>query len=121
MSVILKSISINTSQLPLQLEFYRALGLDLKAQKVEKGSQVYKADIQPGVEFCLFGVMERKNAGSPPAQIQFSVENLEQVFDKIKSIPSIFVILDPTDLPDGKKAILKDVDGNAIELIQNHT
>lgn len=119
MSIQVKSITINTSQLYMQVEFYRALGFDLKTQKVDKGSQVFKCHIGPGFEFCLFGVLERKNAGSPPLQLQVQVENINQVFENVKNMSSVFVILDPTDLPDGRKAIIKDPDGNAIELIQN--
>ena len=118
MSVDVKSITINTSQLSLQLEFYKCLGLDLKTQKVEKGSAVYRAQVKPGIEFCLFGVLERKNAGSPALQLLFEVKNIDLIFEKLKSIPGTFVILDPTDLPDGRKSIIKDVDGNAIEIIQ---
>ncbi len=117
MPVDLKSISLNTCQLSLQLEFYRALGLDLKAQKVDKGGNVYRAQLSSGIEFCLFGVMERKHAGSPAVQLEFRIKDIDSVFAKIKSIPGVFVILDPTDLPDGRKAIVKDLDGNAVELI----
>ena len=118
MSLTVKCITLNTCQLSLQLEFYQALGLDLKSQKVDKGSQVYRARLATGMEFCLFGVMERKNAGSPPLQLEFIIQDIDKVFEKIKAIPGVFVILDPTDLPDGRKAILKDVDGNAVELLR---
>ena len=118
MSLILTSITINTPHLQDMLSFYRLVGFDFKGFKVDKGSEVYRA-LHGGVEFCLYSIETAQKAKIPSLQLGFSITNLEKTVAELVKIPGAMCILDPTDMPDGKKAIVLDPDGHSIELCQN--
>jgi hypothetical protein len=46
------------------------------------------------------------------------ITNIDKTVAELVSVPGAMSILDPTDMPDGKKAIVLDPDGNSIELCQ---
>lgn len=117
MSIKLKAITINTANLQGLRDFYTGLGLQFEKAAVFRGSEVYRA-VLDGIEISLFGMMDRNNAPTPPLQLSFQVQQMENVVGTIKRIPGVSVLLEPTDLPDGRKTILKDPDGNSVEIIQ---
>ncbi len=125
MPVKLIAITLNTSNLPQQIQFYQALGFDVETVKVSKGSECYRArpksknkDQNIGFEINLFGLKDKKNSVTPIFQLCFLVEELDQVYDKLAAIKGVETLMDPTDMPDGRKAIVKDPDGNSIEIIK---
>lgn len=99
------------------LEFYRLIGFQFKATKVDKGSEVYRA-VHDGVEFSLYSIKSAQKAQVPSLQLGFQITDLEKTVDQLKKIPGTMCILDPTDMPDGKKAVILDPDGYSIELSQ---
>ncbi len=115
MALKLTSITLNTAHLESMLKFYRILGIDFNEDKVDKGSQVCRAVIE-GCEFSLYSAknLERKNL--PALQITFVVDQLEQKVRELIGVSGVICIMDPTAMPDGKKAILLDPDGHSIEL-----
>lgn len=99
------------------LEFYRLIGFQFQATKVDKGSEVYRA-VHDGVEFSLYSISNAQKAQIPSLQLGFQITDLEKTVAQLKKIPGAMCILDPTDMPDGKKAIILDPDGHSIELSQ---
>ena len=99
------------------LEFYRLIGFEFKATKVDKGSEVYRA-VHDGVEFSLYSIKSAQKAQIPSLQLGFQITDLEKTVTQLKNIPGTMCILDPTDMPDGKKSIILDPDGHSIELSQ---
>lgn len=117
MSSELISVTLNTANLTALVEFYTFLGFELKKANVSRGSELYRAQ-HGNVELCLYGLIDKKNSVSPVLQLGFQVAALKDLFGKIKSIEGVTVLLEPTELPGGLKAIIKDPDGNSVELTE---
>lgn len=100
------------------LEFYRIIGFQFKAIKVDKGSEVYRA-VHGGVEFSLYSIKNTQKSQIPSLQLGFRITDLEKSVSQLQNVNGAMSILDPTDMPDGKKAIVLDPDGHSIELIEN--
>lgn len=99
------------------LGFYRIIGFQFTASKVDKGSEVYRAQ-HNGVEFSLYSINNVQKTSVPSLQLGFKITNLEKTVSELRGIPGVTCILDPTDMPDGKKSIVLDPDGHAIELCE---
>ncbi|MFM6927856.1 MAG: VOC family protein, partial [Bdellovibrio sp.] len=99
------------------LDFYRLIGFQFQATKVDKGSEVYRA-LHDGVEFSLYSIKSAQKSQIPSLQLGFQITELEAIVEKLRNIPGTMCILDPTDMPDGKKSIILDPDGHSIELSQ---
>ncbi|KYG60966.1 lactoylglutathione lyase [Bdellovibrio bacteriovorus] len=117
MSLLITSITLNTSQLQNMLVFYQIIGFQFTSTKVDKGSEMQRA-LHNGVEFTLYANKNVEASRVPSLQLGFKVTNLVETVEKIKAVPGAMCILDPTDMPDGFKAIVLDPDGHAIELIE---
>lgn len=97
------------------LAFYRIIGFAFNATKVDKGSEVYRA-IHGGVEFSLYSIKNPQKSQIPSLQLGFRVTDLEKTVTELVKVPGVTCILDPTDMPDGKKSIVLDPDGHSLEL-----
>ncbi|MNK19510.1 Glyoxalase-like domain protein [compost metagenome] len=117
MSLVLTSITINTLHLQDMLAFYRIIGFVFNANKVDKGSEVYRA-VHDGVEFCLYAIQNPQRSQIPSLQLGFRVTELDRIVGELVKVPGAMCILDPTEMPDGKKAIILDPDGHSLELCQ---
>ena len=109
------SITINTPHLQDMVVFYQNIGFQFTASKVEKGSEMHRA-VHGGAEFCLYENSNPHETKIPNLQLGFQVTELDKTVASLAEVPGAMVILDPTDMPDGKKAIVIDPDGHAIEL-----
>lgn len=117
MSLLFTSITINTTQLQGMLGFYRIIGFQFVASKVDKGSEVHRA-VHNGVEFSLYNISNPQKSQIPSLQLGFKITDLERTVQQLVNVPGAMCILDPTDMPDGKKAIVLDPDGHSIELCE---
>ena len=115
--MLITSITITTPHLQDMLGFYRIIGFQFRAAKVEKGSEIYKA-LHNGVEFSLYKTANPLKSQIPSLQLGFLVTNLDATVEQLKNVPGATCILDPTEMPDGKKAIILDPDGHSIELAE---
>ncbi len=117
MSLSISSITLNTPQLQDMLGFYGRLGFSFKTAKVDKGSEVHRAT-QNGLEFTLYSIETLQRSPVPSLQLGFKVAELEKIVEDLKSVPGVICVLETTEMPDGKKAIVLDPDGHAVELSQ---
>lgn len=115
---MLSSIIINTAHPEEMLRFYGRLGLHFEMKQVSKGGHCHKAFLG-GVELTFFAVKETARARSPDLQLTIRVAELDAIVTDLNAIEGVQCLLDPTILPDGKKAILLDPDGRAVELVEN--
>ncbi|KHD87717.1 MAG: lactoylglutathione lyase [Bdellovibrio sp. ArHS] len=118
MSLLITSITINTPHLQDMLGFYGIIGFQFTASKVDKGSEVHRA-VHNGVEFSLYSIKNAEKSQIPSLQLGFKITDLERIVGELMTIPGSMCILDPTDMPDGKKAIVLDPDGHSIELCEH--
>lgn len=100
------------------LDFYQIIGFQFKAVKVDKGSEVYRA-VHSGVEFSLYSIKNVQKSQIPSLQLGFRITDLEKCVGQLNQVNGAMCILDPTEMPDGKKAIILDPDGHSIELVEN--
>lgn len=110
-------VTINTANMPDMLEFYRAIGLDLQMKKISLGSQIYSTKVG-NVEFQLYGINVKDPSATPPMQLSFEVDNLDLVFSQLSLLSGVDVIMEPTELVDGKRTIILDPDGQSVEITQ---
>lgn len=115
MNAKLTSITLNTPHLEDMLSFYKILGVKFLESKVDKGSQVQRAVIGD-MEFALYSINLGSEKPVPRLQLSFVIANLEKTIQEVCSVPNVMSILDPTVMPDGKKAIVLDPDGHSVEL-----
>jgi lactoylglutathione lyase len=115
MSSRLTSITLNTALLDEMLQFYRLIGFNFVDTAVDKGGKVFRATME-GLEFTLLSIPLAEKKQSPGMQFSFAIENLEEVAKQLAKIPQAMLMMEPTEMPDGKKAILMDPEGRAIEL-----
>lgn len=118
MSLLITSITINTPHLQDMLGFYQIIGFQFTASKVDKGSEVYKAH-RDGLEFSLYSIQSAQRSPIPSLQLGFTITNVDKIVAALMKIPGVLCVLDPTDMPDGKKAIILDPDGHSIELCEH--
>lgn len=116
-SVQFDRVTINTANMPDMLEFYRAIGLDLQMKKISLGSQIYSTKVG-NVEFQLYGINVKDPSATPPMQLSFEVDDLDLVFSQISLLSGVDVIMEPTELADGKRTIILDPDGQSVEITQ---
>lgn len=99
------------------LDFYRIIGFQFKAIKVDKGSEVYRAT-HNGVEFSLYSIKNTQKSQIPSLQLGFRITELEKSVAQLQKVNGAMCILDPTEMPDGMKSIILDPDGHSIELVE---
>lgn len=99
------------------LGFYRIIGLQFEASKVDKGTEIYKA-YHHGLEFSLYSSKTVEKEKSPRLQLGFTIQNLDKIISELSQTSGITCLLDPMETEIGKRAIVLDPDGHAIELVQ---
>lgn len=97
--------------------FYNALGANLAAKKVSVGSESYRGQLQD-VEIAIFGIPKGDRSATPNLAICLEVRDLEATLEKIRALPEAEILMDIELLPHGKTAVLKDPDGNSVELLE---
>ncbi len=117
MSLKITSITLNTPHLQDMLGFYRIIGLQFTASKVDKGGEVHRAT-HDGMEFSLYSVTTKHHSLVPSLQLGFEITNIEQILKNLLAVPGVTGILDPLDLPEGKRAMVSDPDGHVVELLE---
>lgn len=118
MAACLQSLVIATSQLKDVLRFYENLGLTFKTKKVSLGTEYYWT-MANGLEIAFLEKSGMKPDTQPHYTLSFQVQDIDTKFQLFVSNKFIG-ILDPTDFKDGRKAIVLDPDGRAVEMVENY-
>ncbi|MBK9323584.1 MAG: VOC family protein [Bdellovibrionaceae bacterium] len=116
MGIVFTSITVNTPNLENMIRFYEILGCHFAHVKVSVGGELFRSCIE-GFELSLMSIPSAEVGKTPKVLMGFKVTQLEEKVSKLNLIPGVITILDPTDMPDGKKAIVQDPDGHSVELI----
>lgn len=115
MRLKLTSITLNSTHLENMVEFYKILGLEFNMQNVDKGGKIYRANMG-GLELSLIAANASDKKAVPILQLSFAVENLDDVARQLAAVPNAMGLMEPSEMADGKKAILLDPDGHSVEL-----
>lgn len=113
------SLIIKSSHVEAMLSFYGLLGLEFERKQISKGGECHKA-FMGHVELTIYAIKEPVARGSSPdLQLTFRIKNMDALFEKLSAVDGVQCLMDPTLLPDGKKAIFLDPDGRAVELVES--
>jgi lactoylglutathione lyase len=118
MGIVFTSITLNTPNLGNMIRFYEILGCQFQQVKVSIGGELFRSCIED-FEISLMSVGSAERSIFPKVVMGFKIKNFEAKILQLNLIPGVIMILDPTDMPDGKKAILQDPDGHSVELLAN--
>lgn len=94
--------------------FYSCLGVSFQSEKHGKGPQHYAATLGPTV---LEIYPCRPDSLSASARIGFRVESVDAVVDALR-LQQAEICSEPRQSPWGRRAVLKDADGNTVELTE---
>lgn len=108
---------VRAADISLSLSFYRALGLDFVEERHGSGPVHFSSDLG-GVLLEIYPgepgrAPERKSAGS--TLLGFRVASIERVMSALAPL-STRVLSGPTETTWGRRAVVEDPDGRAIEL-----
>jgi len=108
---------LRTSQMEASLAFYRALGFSFVEEQHGSGSVHYSTQLGASVLEIFPGEpaapLNRKAGGA--TMLGFSVGSVDEAVSAIKDLGAQ-VVTAPSDSPWGRRAVIVDPDGRAIEL-----
>ena len=116
MGIVFTSITVNTPNLENMVRFYEILGCEFSKVKVSIGGELFRSSID-GFELSLLSIKSAQTTSFPKVMMGFRIQDMDAKVAKLNTIPGVITILDPTDMPDGKKAIIQDPDGHSVELM----
>lgn len=116
MGIAFTSITVNTPNLENMVRFYEILGCQFTKVSVSIGGELFRSCLGD-FELSLMSIPSAQMGGYPKVMMGFKVSDFEPKLALLTSIPGVIMILDPTDMPDGRKAILQDPDGHSVELV----
>jgi lactoylglutathione lyase len=106
---------IKTNQLREQLAFYTALGLSFEHHRHENGPSHYATAGHPVIE--LYPLPKGVTVPDTTTRIGFTVTALDSLIERLRG-GEIQIISEPAVTEWGYTAIVKDVDGRTVELVQ---
>ncbi|MBS4196514.1 VOC family protein [Lederbergia citri] len=112
MSVTLNLIVIKSTNLEESVAFYEELGLQFQKEQHGNGPEHYACELDHLV-FEIYPAAQQVNE----IRIGFNIENMESVVASLK-LRSTKIITEPSVSPWGKRAVVKDPDGNSVELLE---
>jgi len=115
MSAQLKTITLNTVKMTEMINFYFALGINMEAAPVNKGSIAYKGKMGD-LEISLLSILKKEKKLSPDISFRVQVSDIEDVMSQLLKIPGVEVLMDLQEMPEGKMAVVIDPDGHSVEL-----
>ncbi len=117
MSQALVSVTFNTHQTQLMVDFYRALGCKLDVALINKGGQVHRG-VLANVEVVLHSIETAIEKRPPRVSFRFELTGIQEIYHKIKGLPGVDMMMDLENMPSGKSFIAIDPDGHSIEVFE---
>jgi predicted enzyme related to lactoylglutathione lyase len=110
----LNLIVIRSGDLEASKEFYAMLGLTFRCEQHGQGPKHYAAELGQTV-FEVYPCTDRVGAGN--LQLGFRIHSLDTALDALRKNATT-VLREPHDSPWGRRAVVRDPDGNYIELTE---
>jgi len=121
MKLSLNLLVLRTTNLEITISFYQKIGLSFTEEQHGKGPIHYSCqidnillEIYPGTSG---NAPERKSAGA--TLIGFQVDNLDKIVEALSDLEGSILSF-PQDSPWGRRMVIQDPDGRAIELNQSY-
>ncbi|MCJ8007339.1 VOC family protein [Lederbergia wuyishanensis] len=113
MSISLNLVVIKSKNLEESVAFYKKLGLLFQKEQHGNGPEHYACELGQ-IVFEIFPATHHHNKN---IRLGFSIKHIESVIATLKLIGAE-IVTEPKASPWGKRAVVKDPDGNSIELIE---
>lgn len=107
--IVLRSLDIDRA-----VTFYRMLGLVFTKHCHGNGSEHYSSEID-GVVFEVYPLSEGQSA-STSVRVGFNVDDVDSLIPLLVQVGAV-VVSSPRDCEWGRKALVRDLDGHAVELV----
>lgn len=115
MAIELNLVVIYTADLQLACDFYRCLGLVFVSERHGTGPEHYAATLGQ----VVFELYPRKpETPSTQLRLGFRVPAVESVVQQLQD-RGVRIISAPKESPWGLRAVVADLDGNSVELVQS--
>ncbi len=112
----LNLIVIRSSQIHQLAEFYQSLGLSFDYHQHGKGALHYAAQIGE-LTFEIYPLLKNQTRADSSLRLGFQVENLDKLIQILQD-KNITITQLPKQQPWGYAAVIKDLDGRKIELVE---
>jgi len=111
----LNLLVIRSPDMERAVTFYRALGLEFTRHAHGTGPQHYTA----AMGALVFEIYPQTTKSSPTTgtRIGFSVVSVDEAVQLLSQVGAI-VITPPSDSEWGRRAVVKDLDGHTVELVE---
>jgi lactoylglutathione lyase len=113
--VLLRLLVLKTRQLDALRAFYGALGIELVEEKHGQGP-IHYAGRLGDVVLEVYPLPEAHSADAT-TRLGFAVERLTEVVDTLQTLGAV-IVTQPQETAWGRRALVRDPDGRAIELYQ---
>jgi lactoylglutathione lyase len=117
MEAIVSLLVLRTSKMEATLSFYRCLGLSFVEEKHDSGPVHYSSQVGSTVleiyPAAAAASVDRRHSGA--TMIGFTIKRVDSVIAAVQQLQAP-VITAPTDSPWGRRAVILDPDGRAIEI-----
>ena len=111
----IKLIAIRCADLQQSRSFYESLSLKLQPEQHDKGPPHYSVAVN-GTLFELYPKSAERQIDNQ-TRLGFSVPNLDGVISALRA-NGVEIITEPRETPWGKRAVVRDPDGRAVELYE---
>ncbi|MBS4201367.1 VOC family protein [Bacillus sp. FJAT-49732] len=113
MTISLNLVVIKSKNLEESVAFYKELGLQFQKEQHGNGPEHYACELD-NLVFEIYPATQHHNE---KIRIGFSIEHMENVIASFKS-RGTEIVTEPTVSPWGERAVVKDPDGNSVELLE---
>ena len=120
MTISLSLLVLRAADLDVTLGFYKALGFDFIREQHGTGLVHYASNLGEFVIEIYPGkpgtAPDRRHAGA--TMLGFTVDNLDQIVEALRTSGTL-ILTAPQDSEWGRRAVVQDPDGRAVELNQS--
>jgi predicted enzyme related to lactoylglutathione lyase len=113
-TVALNLLVVYSRNIEAAKEFYEQLGLTFQSEKHGKGPNHFAAQLGP-VVFEIYPCLDASHVSR--TRIGLVVPSVDQAVDHLRRAAAE-IVTEPFELPWGRRAVVKDIDGNFVELTE---
>ena len=99
------------------MEFYQSFGLTFDYHRHGKGVMHYSCEMNNGIVFEIYPLLKSQTIPDISTRLGFKVQSLDVIIQKLESL-NIKIVQSPKMTKWGKRAVVKDLDGRKVELIE---
>ncbi|MEM1325270.1 MAG: VOC family protein [Bacteroidota bacterium] len=100
-------------------KFYEQLGMQFDYHRHGKGAWHYSTEVK-GTVFEIYPLLKNQEVADSSTRLGFTVQSLDELIEQLRN-QGVEIVREPKESEWGYFAIVKDLDGRKIELINSKT